>query len=280
MMSAFTAQRSEVTTYYDGPDLQDTVFAAIRAAGGDPEAIDPDDLAGIDEFHALGRAGTLALARLADVTAGSRVIDVGAGIGGPARALARHFGAHVTAAEPTGRFAALARTLTERSGLGTQVTVVQTDGSTLPFPDGSFDLAWTQAVWQSVEGKHALAVEIRRVLAARGRLAMFELVGDGRDLHFPVPWGNGPADSFVPTEPELRKLLENAGLQVEVWLRGEDAQAALVTAASDSARMSTGLPGVSLDLLMPDYSERMAGLARNVQEGRVGLLLAVLSRLD
>jgi SAM-dependent methyltransferase len=269
-----------VTTYYDGPVLQDTVFAAIRAAGGDTDVIDPDDLAGIDEFHALGRAGTLALAALADVTPGSRVIDVGAGIGGPARALARHFGAHVTAAEPTARFAALARTLTERAGLATHVTVVQTDGETLPFPDGSFDLAWTQAVWQSVKEKHALALEIRRVLAASGRLAMFELVGDGRDLYFPVPWGNGPADSFVPTEPELKNLLENAGLRVEVWLRGEDVQAALVAAAGDSARMSTGLPGVTLELLMPDYSERMAGHDRNVEEGRISLLLAVLSRTD
>src|SRR5690242_15700877 len=104
----FTAQRSEVTTYYEGPDLQDTVFAAIRAAGADPETLDPDDLAGMDEFHALGRAGTIALARLANITPGSRVIDVGAGIGGPARALARHFGAHVTVAEPTEPFAALA----------------------------------------------------------------------------------------------------------------------------------------------------------------------------
>jgi hypothetical protein len=65
-----------------------------------------------------------------------------------------------------------------------------------------------------------------------------------------------------------------------VWLSGEDAQAALVAAASDSARMSTGLPGVSLDLLMPNYSERMAGLARNVEDGRISLLLAVLSRID
>jgi SAM-dependent methyltransferase len=149
----------------------------------------------------------------------------------------------------------------------------------LPFPDGSFDVAWTQAVWQSVEDKHALAAEIRRVLAPRGRLAMFELVGDGRDVHFPVPWGDGPADSFVPTEPELRNLLENAGLQVEEWLLGEDAQAAL-TAAGASDRMTIGLPGVGLDLLMPDYADRMAGLARNVEDGRVAVLLAVLSRID
>jgi len=266
-----------MTTYYDGPDLQTTVLAALQAAGRDVDRINSDDLAGIDEFHALGRAGTLALAKLANITPGERVLDVGAGIGGPARFLARHYGAIVTAVDPTARFANLARTLTERAGLSDQVTVVHTDGTGLPFPDASFDLAWTQAVWQSVENKQTLATEIRRVLTPEGRLAMFELVGDGRDLHYPVPWGDGPADSFVLAEPELKALLQGTGLHIDLWLTGQAAQAALVTAAGDTERMTPGLPGVGLDLLMPDYAERMAGLARNVEDGRIELLLAALS---
>jgi SAM-dependent methyltransferase len=267
-----------MTTYYDGPDLHASVFAAIRATGRDVDEIDSDELAGMDEFHALGRAGTLALAKLANITPGERVLDVGAGIGGPARALARHYGAQVTAVEPTERFANLARTLTAHAGLSQRVRVVRTDGSVLPFPDASFDLAWTQAVWQSVDNKHALAGEIRRVLTPDARLAMFEVVGDGRDLHFPVPWGDGPADSFVLPEPDLKATLEASGLRVEKWLLREQVQEAIASAAGDTERMTSGLPGVGLDLLMPNYAERMAGLARNVEDGRIGLLLAVLSR--
>ena len=44
--------------------------------------------------------------------------------------------------------------------------------------------------------------------------------------------------------------------------------------------MTTGLPGVGLNLLMPDYAERMTGLARNVEDGRISLLLAVLTCTD
>ncbi|MBV9335837.1 MAG: class I SAM-dependent methyltransferase [Solirubrobacterales bacterium] len=266
-----------MTTYYDGPDLHATVFEALRAAGRDVNNIDSDELAGMDEFHALGRAGTLALAKLANITPGQAVLDVGAGIGGPARALARHYGVHVTAVEPTERFASLARTLTGRAGLSYSVTVVHTDGSLLPFRDASFDLAWTQAVWQSVEDKRTLAHEIRRVLAPSGRLAMFETVGDGRELQFPVPWADGPQDSFLPTEAELKAVLQDGGLRVEKWLTGQQAQDALGSAAGDKELMTTGLPGIGLNLLMPDYAERMAGLARNVEHGRIGLLLAVLS---
>jgi ubiquinone/menaquinone biosynthesis C-methylase UbiE len=270
----------KMTTYYDGPDLEARVLGALRSAGSDVEAIDSDDLAGLDEFHALGRAGTLALADLAKIIPGERVLDVGAGIGGPARALARHFDVHVTAVDPTARFARLAGILTARSGLSERVTVVHADGRRLPFPDASFDVAWTQAVWQSVEDKDALAGEIRRVLTPSGRVAMFELIGHGGDLYFPVPWGDGLADSFVPTEAGLRSVLEHAGFRAVHWVTGDEAQAALASAAGDPDRMTSGLPGVGLDLLMPDYAERMAGLARNVEDGRIGVVLAILSAPD
>jgi hypothetical protein len=71
-------------SYYDGPDIEELVLGALRASGRLLDPLDPDDLAGLDEFHALGRAGTLALADLADVRPGELVVDVGAGIGGPA----------------------------------------------------------------------------------------------------------------------------------------------------------------------------------------------------
>jgi SAM-dependent methyltransferase len=188
-----------MTSYYDGPDIEELVLGALRASGRSLDPLDPDDLAGLDEFHALGRAGTLALANLAEVRRRELGLDVGAGIGGPSRVLARHYGAIVTALEPTRRFASLAGTLTDRAGLADQVTIVKGDGRTLPFADAGFDLVWTQAVWQSVEDKTALSAEIHRVLRPRGRLALLEVIGDGRELHSPVPWADGPAESFVVT---------------------------------------------------------------------------------
>src|SRR6476661_1041749 len=90
--------------YARGGEPTAIVLDALRAEGRDVERLELDDLAGFDEFHALGRPATLALAELAGVGEGTRVADVGAGLGGPARVLAARFGAQVTAVEPSPGF--------------------------------------------------------------------------------------------------------------------------------------------------------------------------------
>ena len=101
---------TETQAYYaTGPeDLDRIVLDALCGAGRPTDPIDPDDLASLDEFHGLGRAATLALVDLAAIPPGARVLDIGAGIGGPARTIARQCEAQVTALDPTTRFCALA----------------------------------------------------------------------------------------------------------------------------------------------------------------------------
>ena len=263
--------------YYDGPDLTATVLDALRAAGRPVAELDPDDLAALDEFHALGRPATLALAELAAIAPGERVLDVGAGIGGPARVLARRYGAQVTALDPTERFCRLDAELCARSAGDVQVTVVQGDARELPFPDASFDVVWTQAVLQGVADVARVAAELARVLRPGGRYALFEIVaGPGGDVVFPVPWADGPAQSFVVGESRLRETLVAAGFAVTAWRTTPEIQAGIQAAAAGPG-MSGGHPDLTLELVMPDFAARMAGLARNVQEARIGLVQAVLT---
>lgn len=265
--------------YYEGPELTESVLAAIKAGGRSVDRIDSDDLAGLDEFHALGRPATLALARLAEIGTGERVLDIGAGIGGPGRALARHFGALVTALDPTQRFCELNRVLCERTGLAELITVVEGDARSMPFADESFDIAWTQAVWQNLEDKRRVAEEIHRVVRPGGRLALFEVgAGPGGELHFPVPWADDATQSFLVGPGEMRVLLADAGFDELCWQEGSGIQASIQQAASQGHGMATGAPGLTLELLMPDFEARMAGLARNVQDQRIVLIQAVMRR--
>ena len=262
--------------YYDGDgrDPVAVVLDALRESGRPEERIEIDDLAGIDEFHALGRPATMALAELADVQRGADVIDVGAGLGGPARFLAARYQARVTAVEPTKRFRDACAELTLRAGLAELVRTVDGTATELPVADASMDIAWMQAVAISVADKRAMARELRRVLRLGGRLAFFDSFSRGEGgLHFPLPWADGPEASFVVTADELRSVFEEGKFEPVVWNEQEQALAEIgqrrFTPPVDPTR-------VGLARLMPDFEQRMGNLGRNVAEGRLGLLQAVL----
>jgi MPBQ/MSBQ methyltransferase len=267
--------------YADGPELVGVVLDALRAAGREIDPVDPDDLAGLDEFHGLGRAATLTLAELAGISAGERVLDVGAGIGGPARTLAAHLGARVTALDPTRRFCALNEELCRRSRLDDRVEVLCGDARQMPVGDGEFDVVWTQAVWPNIDDKPAMLSEMRRVLKDGGRLALYEIVrGPGRgELQYPVPWADGPAESFLVAAEELRRVAEAAGFALREWVSDQELIATIVeTAGSGRPGMATGVEDVTLALLMPDFEARMAGLARNVENQRIRMVMAVFEK--
>ena len=267
-------------SYYEGPDLTDLILDELTQAGLDPQALDVDDLAPLDEFHALGRAASIALAELAEVQPGERVLDAGAGIGGPARFLATRYGAQVTALDATDRFCRAAELLTRGAGLTNQVQIVCGDALALPFPDHSFDVAWTQALIQNISDKEQLIAELARVLRPGGRLAMFEvLAGPGGPLEFPVPWGNQEEHSWLATPEALRELLDSGPLTLSAWNEGPAALETIVHAAQSLPAASVE-PQLGLHLLMPDYQARMEGLARNVAQQRIVLVQAVAERAD
>jgi MPBQ/MSBQ methyltransferase len=265
-------------SYYNGPALVDQLSVTLRDAGLDPDDLSLDDLAALDEFHALGRAATIALAELADIEPGARVLDVGAGLAGPARFLAQRYAVQVTALDATARFCRAAEMLTRGTGLTDRVHIVEGDALALPFEDDSFDMCWTQAVTQNVADKRSFVDEIARVLKPSGRVAMFEiLAGPGGALELPVPWADRADQSWLVTGGELRALLGAAGLEVTTWNEGPKAVEAIGHAAQ-RVKMTPAAERLGLDLLMPDFKARMAGLASNVAQQKIVLVQVIAQR--
>lgn len=141
------------------------------------------------------------LAEALEVPLAHRMLDAGSGIGGPAAWLAAHFGVTPICAEPMRGAARAARRL---FGLPS----VAAGGQALPFPDGTFDVAWCLGVLDTAGDKAALLAEVRRVLGPTGRLGLLAFLAAG-ELPPPLPEGNE-----FSTAAELDALLHTAGFRV------------------------------------------------------------------
>ncbi len=108
---------------------------------------------GADQLHVRGAEATVELAELAALREGERVLDVGAGLGGPARFIAERFGVDVTGVDVTAAFVERAEELTRDAGLADRVRFVRADATALPFADGAFAIGWTQHAAMNVRGQ-------------------------------------------------------------------------------------------------------------------------------
>ena len=185
-MMAAGAVRDVVQFYDHHPISEAQVLAALRRRRGAVAdvTLTADDLFDFDQDHYGGLAAVDALARLAGVGVGRRVLDLCAGLGGPARFLASRRGCRVVALELNAGRAAGAARLTRLVGLDRRVRVVRGDAVRLPFADGGFEACVSQEAFLHIDDKHAVLAEARRVLVPGGRLAFTDWVarpslGDG-----------------------------------------------------------------------------------------------------
>lgn len=207
---------SEVAKHYTHGALEETILDALRRAGLDIEHFAPSDLGGIDEFHLGGHTATEAFARGLALAPGMDLLDVGSGLGGPARFFASAHGCRVTGIDLTPEFVEVATSLTARSGLAAQVTFRQGSALALPFAAGTFDRATLIHVGMNIEDKATLFAEVRRVLKSDGLFGVYEAMRRGEaDIPYPMPWAVTPATSFVETPETYRRLLEEADFAIE-----------------------------------------------------------------
>lgn len=265
-----------VESHYASRSLVDTVLAAVDAAGLPAGPLKTNDLAPLDQFHARGLPATRELATMAGIDAGTRVLDVGSGIGGPARHLAEAFGCPVVAVDLTEEYRRVAEALTARTGLAGKVTFRTADALNLPFRGGVFDVVWTQHVAMNIADRPRLYSEMHRVLEPGGRLALYDAIEiDGQEPVYPVPWARDPSSSFLLTAAATRTVLEKAGFTIRAWRDVSEEARQWFAALKPPAQP----PKLGLHLLMgPDFRTMAGNFGRNVAEGRVGLLMAVAEK--
>jgi SAM-dependent methyltransferase len=254
------AQEAAPMTYTES----DIVPTVERLAGQDVAALTQEQLDGIDQFHAGGPQAVDRLLPGLRLGRGMTALDVGSGLGGPARQIARTTGCDVVGVDITASYVAAAVELTRGAGLADRVSFLHTPLTGLPRAD--FDAALTMHVQMNVRDKRAFYADIAARLRPGGRLAVFEVCRTGSTPPpLPLPWSLDGTDSFLPTAGELRRSIQAAGFDLVEW--SDDTAWTTAWFADLGRRLATAPPPVSLPALLTDGPTRMLNYAIALTSG-------------
>lgn len=270
---------TEVAKHYTTGALMRHILNALRTLDIDPDAATPDDLAAVDEFHTGGRRATDDLLAQIGIRPTALALDIGCGIGGPARHVAHTKGAHVTGVDLTRELVETARELSALVGLADQTDFHTGSALALPVKDAHFDLAIMLHVGMNIEDKTRLMAEAKRALKPGGIFAIFDVMraeDAASPLVFPLPWSECAATSFVTPLAAYEDAARAAGLEI-VATRAR-AEFALEFFAGVSARMKEHGPSpLGIHLMMRETAgEKIGNFVDSIKAGRVAPVELIL----
>jgi ubiquinone/menaquinone biosynthesis C-methylase UbiE len=269
----------EISAHYSRRNLLARLNAALIEDGVDPGQPSIEALAPYDQFHGRGLEATLEIAELMPAGPGNHVLDIGSGIGGPARYFAGRFGCSVTGIDLTPEFCDVAVHLTRLLDLQDQVKFQLGDALSMSFADASFDGAYSMNVSMNIADKGAFYREIHRVLKPGGWLVLSELAkGDGADPDYPTPWAASADTSFLSTPEATRRGLVESGFDV-IRLQDTLEQARAFGSRSRAmAERGEKPPNRAVMLIHGELAKQaMANTSRALLEARI-VPIEVLSR--
>ena len=266
----------EVEKHYASESITARVLTALRKVNGPAVAITPDALASIDHFHGRGVLATEELAAVLQPKASDHLLDIGCGIGGPARWIAAKYRCRVTGVDLTPEFCVAARELNAATGLADRVRILHGSALSLPVPEDSFDHAYSHAALMNISDKLGVFREALRVLRPGGLLALsFPGTGSAGEPHYPLPWAITAAISFLATPDEIRGDLLAAGFQIE-FVRDTNAAAAAALAPVLKRLETEGLPALGEHVVTGENArEWRINVMRSSAEGRLSMIEAL-----
>ena len=263
------ADASTIVDHWGRGDVYGLIVSALAKAGKSLEGLTVEDLAPVDHYHARGFAATAELADRLPIRAGDHILDIGCGLGGPARYLAQRFDCRVSGLDITESFVEAATRLTALLHMEDRVQVLLGDGQTLPYGDACFDGAYSLHVTMNVADRPRFFAGACRVLRPGAFFALTEHgLGPEGNPHHPMPWSDDGSGAYLVAPEQTRMLLEQAGFDsIAIEEPGAKYLAGYRRAVQLAERGQ--LPPLGVHLLMGENAVlKMANAARNIEEGR------------
>jgi SAM-dependent methyltransferase len=258
-----------VAKHYGSYDVLSRIRAGL-AEMGYGERIPPEALKTVDEFHIGGAEATAALLDCLEVRPGMEILDIGSGIGGPARNVAARTGCRVTGVDLTPEFVDAARELSEMCGMTDKMQFHVGSATELPLPDRSSDLALLLHVGMNIPDKRGLFREARRVLRDGGTFAVYDVMHTGTGvLAYPVPWAETEELSALTAPDVYRKAAEQAGFLLVSEENRRDIALEFFARVQAQAAGATPSPLGLHTLMGPTVKDKLANMVAAIHAGTI-----------
>lgn len=271
---------SSIIGDYGYAGLGERILSKLREFGVDTDKLTQEGLAEIDHIHGGGYPNTIEHAKLVKLDPDMAVLDIGCGIGGPARYFAKAFGCRVTGIDLAQEYVDVAAMLSARCGMGDQVDFKCANAVDLPFDDASFDAVFSLNVTMNIEDRAGFYAEVRRVMKPGRQFALSELgQGPGGDPYYPLSWARDASYSFLVSPDELKAGLEAAGFRIVHWI---DEAARRKEVGGIVPRGASVIPtGEGSKIVRgDDYPDRQRNGAKSIMENRLTNVRLVAERAD
>jgi ubiquinone/menaquinone biosynthesis C-methylase UbiE len=252
-----------------GDATYNRIITALQQMEKPLNALTVNDLAPVDHFHARGLPATVELAEHLPIKADHSVLDIGCGLGGPARYLAQRFGCRVEGIDLDQSYVDTANRLTVLLGMEDQITIKYGDASHLPYPDEIFDGAYAQHATMNISDREEFSAEIYRVLKPGGFFALTEHgLGPKGKPWYPTPWSEDGSDAYLMNPENTQALFEQTGF---VNIAVEQTRPKYIAFYKQVLKRAAqgNLPPLGPQILMGNSTlEKLRNAARNIEENR------------
>ena len=255
----------EVAKHYSRGELLLRLRAALQDDGADPDHPTMDALAPYDQFHGRGVEATRDALGLMPARANDRILDIGSGLGGPARSVADRFGCTVTGIDLMPEFCEVARELSRLLNFDKRTVFEVADATSMPFEAGSFDGAYSMNVSMNIGAKAVFYQEVHRVLKPGAWLVLSEIArGKGPEVDYPTAWAASSETSFLCTIDETVLGLDAAGFEIVSVRSTLEEMLAFGARSRESVQRGEKPPHRAVMLI---HAESAAAAIRNTSRG-------------